>query len=229
MFADGETRCLGDPMESRVECFLGGVVELEVGDVAATVADEVVVMAGQVLGQFVARELVGGDDPAHCTDLFENGEIPIHARLWKRRVDLTDLADCQRLTAIDECFYEAPPTGRVALISLREKPGDFFVDIGSAHSDEDSERLAASNSLMIMIVMWIVEKDLIVDPNEPSAEGLAQVLLRQDLSRRAHGDDRLVEQQDLVATLGIFEVMGGHDNGATRSDFVVNKFQDHGS
>src|SRR5215471_19569234 len=58
----------------------------EVPDLAAGGADEVVVVPGEVLGQLVAGELVGGDDPVDDPGPLQHGEVAVGRRLGQRSV-----------------------------------------------------------------------------------------------------------------------------------------------
>ena len=154
----------------RIELLLGLFVERKVCDVAARIADQVVMVAGQVLGEFVTRELIVGDDPTHRTSLFKDGQVSVHARLGERGVDFADLADGKRAATVYQRLDQPPPTARVTLVSLREKPSNFFIDIGGAHDDEDSEPCEASNALVV--VVWVIQNELVTDLDELAPERL---------------------------------------------------------
>ena len=51
--------------------------ELDVVDASATATDEVVVVAGELLGQLVARDVVDRRQPADRAALLEHGEVAI--------------------------------------------------------------------------------------------------------------------------------------------------------
>ena len=118
-FGNGKAQRFGHLVEGRVERCFSAVVKLEVGDISTAVADQVVVMSSEVFGQLVSREFIGRDDPAHRTNLFEDGQVSIHARLRKRRIDLADLSDGERTAPIDERLDQPASTGGVALICFR--------------------------------------------------------------------------------------------------------------
>ncbi len=44
---------------------------------SAGVTDHMVMVPGEVLGEFVASGVIGGDEPVHDTCLFEDGEVPV--------------------------------------------------------------------------------------------------------------------------------------------------------
>ncbi len=63
---------------------------------AASLADEVVVMAGQILRELVSRELVVRDDPVHDAGLFQHDEVAVHRALREPRPLGEDLGDRER-------------------------------------------------------------------------------------------------------------------------------------
>src|SRR5690606_861184 len=75
--AHREAGPLGHLRERRLEIALHRVGDGEVGDVATAVTDEVVVVLGEVVGQLIASELVGGDDPVDHPRLFEDGQVAV--------------------------------------------------------------------------------------------------------------------------------------------------------
>ena len=71
---------------SLVQCLvkraLGASVEFKVDDVATFGTNQMVVMMMRKrLSEFVASEVIAGDDTGYGADLLENGEVAIHARL----------------------------------------------------------------------------------------------------------------------------------------------------
>ena len=170
VFSDREAFARGGGRKRCIELLLGLFVERKVGDVTARIADQVVMVAGQVLGEFVTCELIVGDDPTHRTSLFKDGQVSVHARLGERGVDFADLADGKRAATVYQRLDQPPPTARVTLVSLREKPSNFFIDIGGAHDDEDSEPCEASNALVV--VVWVIQNELVTDLDELAPERL---------------------------------------------------------
>jgi len=66
----------------------------EVAHVAAGLADQVVVVVlGQVLGELVASELVGGDDPVDDPGALQHGQVPVDAALGQVPPSLERFSD----------------------------------------------------------------------------------------------------------------------------------------
>ena len=110
------TRCAGRRVPSAASSSCSTVAgDLEVGDVAAGRADEVVVVVGEVLGQLVAGELVGGHDAVDDAGPLEHGEVPVGGALGQARLALEELRDRQGLVDVDEQVHQRPALRRVAL------------------------------------------------------------------------------------------------------------------
>ena len=71
----------------------------DVLDPPARRADEVVVVAGEVLGELPARELVGADDAVHDAGLLEHDEVAVHRALREVGPLVEDLGDRERAAA----------------------------------------------------------------------------------------------------------------------------------
>jgi len=112
---------------------LGG--QFEVGDHAASGAQEVVVVGGEVFGQLEAGELVGGDDAAHDTGLGEHGHGAVGGALGKSPGGLDDLGDGQRSTGGLEGVDQHPAPRGVALSDGGEAAGGNAVHV-EAHDRE---------------------------------------------------------------------------------------------
>lgn len=130
MVVDGEARAFGDAVGGAVEVGLEPDRDGEVGDVAATRADEMVVVLGEVFGELVARELVRGDDAVHDAGAFEDGEVPVDGALREARAPLEELGNGQRLLSLPENLDDGAATGRVALIIRAEAFSGDRVQLG---------------------------------------------------------------------------------------------------
>ena len=65
-------------------------------------ADEVVVVAGEILGQLPARELVGADDAVHDPGVLQHDEVAVHRALRESGPVVEDLGDGERPRRGDE-------------------------------------------------------------------------------------------------------------------------------
>ena len=97
MSAHVEAGALGHLGERGLELLLDGGGHLEVGDVSAGRADQVVMVVRQVLGQLVAGELVRGHDAVHHARSLEHGQVPVRRALGQAGLALEQLRDRQRL------------------------------------------------------------------------------------------------------------------------------------
>lgn len=118
-----------DPAEYPVQFGLELVAHREVGDRAARLADEVVMVVGQALGELVARPLVGAGDATNRIDPFEHDEVPVHRALGQFGDELTQLGHRARPGRPDQRGDEGAATGRVALPVAAEAVRDRRVDV----------------------------------------------------------------------------------------------------
>ncbi len=88
---------------------------------------------GDVLGEFVAGELVCGDDPGDGADLFENRQVSIDARLGQCLVRGEDLGDGQGSVASLKGRNQPSTAAGVALIGVAQQGGDVVVDFVCGH------------------------------------------------------------------------------------------------
>ena len=100
----------------------------EVQDRAAARADQVVVMIGEVLGQFKASKLVGSDDSMHHTAGLEHGQVPVRRALGERSC-LQDLGRGEGTTGLAQHLDQAAPPGGVALPIVTEQDANGSVQI----------------------------------------------------------------------------------------------------
>jgi hypothetical protein len=90
---------------------------------AAAGADQVVVVLGQVLGQFVPGPLAGGDEALDQAALLQHGEVPIHRTLGEVAPPLEDVGDRERSTCAGEEVQQVSAVRREALALRRESGG----------------------------------------------------------------------------------------------------------
>lgn len=80
----------------------------------------VVMMAGEVFSQFIARSVVGGDEAANNSSIFKHRQIAIRRTLRHSRSDLDDFENRHRSTRGPQCVDEYSPIGGVALTIAAE-------------------------------------------------------------------------------------------------------------
>ena len=92
-------------------------------------ADEVVVVAHQVLGQLVAPAFVAGDDAVDDADLLEHDEVAVGRALGERRAAGEQLGDGRRAGGVGEQVDDRPAAVRVALVGCPQPLGDGVVQL----------------------------------------------------------------------------------------------------
>jgi hypothetical protein len=102
----------------------------DVADVAAAGADQVVVMLGEIFGQFVASELVARDDAMHNAGTLQDREVPVHRTLRKLGPPLEELRNAERLLGIPEDVDKGAAPRRVALVVGAKPLGRNGVKVG---------------------------------------------------------------------------------------------------
>lgn len=118
------------PMESVFGCHLvKGRVErpfefscqLYVGDLTALLADEVMmVIAGDLFGQFIARVIVGGHDAMDHPHFFEHYQIAVRRALGKLAVDGQHLSDGGWPRQAQKSLNNGPAVERVTMRFCRQ-------------------------------------------------------------------------------------------------------------
>lgn len=97
----------------------------EIFDPSARVADQVMVMPGEFLGEFEAREVVAGDDALHDFGGFEHHQIAIGAALRELGVGVEDFGERQGTIAAGQHGQEqAAPFGESLVHSPQPSIGD---------------------------------------------------------------------------------------------------------
>lgn len=102
----------------------------DVVDAAALRAHQVVVVAHELLVEFVACDVVDRGETANDPALLEGGEIAVQGRLCLPRPGVHELGDGHGATEFDEQVHEIAACGGVALPSLVEALGNGPVDLG---------------------------------------------------------------------------------------------------
>ena len=92
-----------------------------------------VVVLGEVFGEFVASEVVAGHDARYCVDFFENCEVAVDAGLGKCGVEREDLGNRERTVATLEGRDQAAASFGVPLVCASEQSRDLIIDIGFHH------------------------------------------------------------------------------------------------
>ena len=85
----------------------------------------------EALGEFVTGEVVARHDARHGTDLLEDREVAVDARLSQGPVGCQDLSDGQRTTTDLEHSDEASTSTGEALVGLTKEGRDFVLDLGA--------------------------------------------------------------------------------------------------
>jgi len=130
-----------EPVAVRLEPLLGGELVDDLGDVAleagrrrdvnnfaATSAEEVVMVFGEVLGKLKAGKLVvGGDAPDHPRDLQVN-EVAVRGTAGHCGEAPRDVPDTDRVTGSHEQVDDRPSASSVALVDPPEPFGDLVVE-----------------------------------------------------------------------------------------------------
>ena len=88
------------------------------------------VVMGEMLGEFVAGEIVVGDDSGHYAGCLEHDEVAVCARLRESSVGLEHLRDGHGLAACEERLDECPAALGESLVTLPEQVGDLLVEFG---------------------------------------------------------------------------------------------------
>ena len=151
-------------------------------------------MAGEVLGQLVAGELVGRDDAVHHTGPLEHGEVAVGGALRQPGLPLEQLRDRERLLDLGEQVDERAPLRRVALAVVAQAIGGGGVD--------------GRRSSVVRVV--VEDQGALADAEEVPTVGIGEVGLGEHVVRRAAGHHPPGQQQQVVGGGRVAEVVGGH-------------------
>src|SRR5579862_9455930 len=100
----------------------------DVGHLAARAAHEVVVVAGEVLGELEPPVVVGAGHPPGSARVQQHGDVAVRARLREARVGLEDLGDGEGATGAGERLDEGTAQPGVALVATEQAEPDLLVD-----------------------------------------------------------------------------------------------------
>ncbi|MEY2580257.1 MAG: hypothetical protein QOE09_106 [Ilumatobacteraceae bacterium] len=115
------------PLEHRFDTALGTRRHNEIVDATASHADQMVMMAHQVLGQFVTGPIVAADDLLHDASLFEHSEVAVHGTLRQLRTHLEQVGDGRRPADRGQQLDKLPSTGRVELVcAAKQRPSSLM-------------------------------------------------------------------------------------------------------
>ena len=78
-------------------------------------------------------------------------------------------------------------------------------------------------------VVWVVEDHVLANANELPAEGLSEMFVGEYDCGRPDGYGRCVEEEDLLASTGVVEAVGGHHDCAPGGEFLVDDIEDDGA
>src|SRR5580658_7117525 len=88
----------------------------DVDDLAASCAEQVVVVLGEILGELEPGELVAGGDPPDQASGLQVGQVPVGGAAGKPGQPLGDVADADRLAGGDQQLDDGAPPAGVALV-----------------------------------------------------------------------------------------------------------------
>ena len=157
-------------------------------------------MVGEVLGQLVASELVGGHDAVDDAGPLEHGEVPVGGALGQPGLAFQQLGDREGLVDGHEQVHQRPPLRRVALAVV-------------AQSTRPPWRGGPGSSVVGVVVE---DQRLLADPEQVSTVGVGQVRLGEHVVGRAARHDPTGQEQEVVGGGGVAEVVGGHQHGPAR-------------
>jgi hypothetical protein len=110
---------------------------------AAAGADQVVVVLGEVLGQFVPCPLAGGYEALHESELLEHRKIPVDGALRETLSLFEDVRDRERSTCARKEVQQISPVRREALALRRESGGGEAVQLVEiVHQPQVTARVA---------------------------------------------------------------------------------------
>jgi len=126
---------VGNCGQGRVHRPLDADGQYEVFDRSTTSAQEMVMVLGEVLGQLVPGELVGGGHPTHDSRLLEHRQVAVHRALGQTIVLRQDFGEGQGTIRIAQDLDEGMTVPRVALAFEAQTLGGDLVEVG-AHGTE---------------------------------------------------------------------------------------------
>lgn len=132
---DAESVTLRHSGGERRDAFFEVGWNIDVDDGTATFADEMVVMTGEVLGEFVARGVVGCNQPSHDSGILEDRKISVRRTLCHAGGDFDEFEHRDRAIGGTERIDEHAPIRGVALSVSTETlvGGVVHVDLFRMH------------------------------------------------------------------------------------------------
>ena len=180
------------------------------------------VVMGEMFGEFVASEIIVGDDASHHAGRLEHDEVAVHARLRKSRVGLEHLRDGHGLAACEERLDECSPALGESLITLPKQVGDLLVEFGV----DSRKGFGRHDASVLMMVVGVIEDQAIPDFDKPATKGVVMVVFGEDVIRWTDGDGVTVDHQHLITDPGIVQIVGGNNHRGAVHDLVVNDIKD---
>ena len=147
------------------------------------------VVMGEIVGEFVAGEIVVGDDSGHYAGCLEDDEVAVRARLRESSVGLEHLWDCHGPAACEERLDECSPALGESLITLPEQVGDLLVEFGV----DGRQGFGLHDASVLMMVVGVVEDQAIPDFDKPATKGVEKVVFGEDVIRWTDGDGVTVD------------------------------------
>ena len=105
----------------------------EIADDPAARADQVMVMLGEFLGQFVASPFVGGDDALHYPGPLEHGQISIDRTAGQVGAMLKNFWDGEGIGRFAEQAHQLPPVRGVTLAIAPQSRGGDGIEFVADH------------------------------------------------------------------------------------------------
>ena len=118
MMLDPEAMGAGHRFGERMHAVFELGRRIDVEDGSAGIADDVVMVAGEILGQFVPCGVVSREQPMHHAGLLEDGEISIGGALGETGAAVEEFGHGERSIGTAEGVDEGASIGGVALSVL---------------------------------------------------------------------------------------------------------------
>ncbi len=152
--ARDESLRLGDALEGPVEIALGGGGERHVEHDSAGLADQVVVVPGEFLGELVMSVIPAMDQPTHHTGVLHQRQVPIRRALCEIGLDLQEFRQGDRSTRTAQTRHDLATSGRVAKVVPRQSLGDGAVEFGG-DSHLDGQPMSNTTIAIIAFVVAV--------------------------------------------------------------------------
>ncbi len=88
---------------------------VDIDDIAAFRADQMVMMSREVLRELVTSGVIGGHEPVHNTCFFEDRKVAIRGTLGESAGQIEEIGDGDGSVGNRKSLNQCPPVGRVPL------------------------------------------------------------------------------------------------------------------